>query len=311
MREYITRNVTLSPTAGNGGLFDAVLAVQEDIGDGFPVRIQRLSLSEYRNHGVVLMNHKFADELPVGRTETISVDGQGRLVAQFRFLENDPVADRVRNAWEQGVVRSASITVRNFADGEQRLIEWSIVSLPADVEAVARSVQRANSTMENEVEEANVKEEVGSDSQLADLMKRMEDLEKHVAELESVITSRNEEMQSDEATQPEVSESADNAQSENVESRMALLHQYRELLPEDLTLHNLTAHGILTVAVGDTVPDATSRSTDYLMAKAEGILAERHAAKKAIAEVKPDAVSKRAVGNVMNIMFETILEDKK
>ena len=40
MRDYITRNVTLTTTAGNGGLFDAVLAVQEDIGDGFPVRIQ-------------------------------------------------------------------------------------------------------------------------------------------------------------------------------------------------------------------------------------------------------------------------------
>ena len=75
-----------------------------------------------------------------------------------------------------------------------------------------------------------------------------------------------------------------------VESKVSLLHAFGELLPDDTSVRSMSEHDILVAVVGDTVPDATSRSAGYLMAKAEGILAERQAAKKAIAEVKPDAV---------------------
>ena len=54
MSEYITRNVSISPMTANDGLYDAVLSVQEDVGDGFPVRINRLGLTNYQNHGAVL-----------------------------------------------------------------------------------------------------------------------------------------------------------------------------------------------------------------------------------------------------------------
>ena len=307
MNEYITRNVSISPMAANNGLYDAVLSVQEDIGDGFPVRIRRLGLTKYQNHGAVLLNHEFSGvSLPVGRTESIGVDNQDRLVAQFRFLENDELADRVRNAWDQGIMRSASITVRNFAAGEQELIEWSIVSLPADVEAVARSVSMAEKKSDVELsdgakvyEKVEAKAEAGGNDQLQELIARMAKLEETMAGLQKDIESKTEE--ANDATQ----------RADAVESKVSLLHAFGELLPDDTSVRSMSEHDILVSVVGDTVPDATSRSTGYLMAKAEGILAERQAAKKAIAEVKPEAVSKRAIGNVTDIMFETILEDKK
>ena len=307
MSDYITRNVSISPMTANDGLYDAVLSVQEDVGDGFPVRINRLGLTNYQNHGAVLLNHNFFGEsLPVGRTESIGVDNQDRLVAQFRFLENDEVADRVRNAWDRGIMRSASITVRNFADGKQELIEWSIVSLPADVQAVARSVLMAEKKSDVALgdgatvsEKVEAKAEAGGNDQLQELIARMAKLGETMAGLQKDINSKTEE--ANDATQ----------RADAVESKVSLLHAFGELLPDDTSVRSMSEHEILMAVVGDTVTDAASRSTDYLMAKAEGILAERQAAKKAIAEVKPNAVSKRAIGNVTNIMFETVLEDKK
>src|SRR5574338_119000 len=65
----------------------------------------------YLKNPVVLLGHDYG-ALPVGSTTALDVvPGEG-VRARFRWLENDAFADRVRNAFEQGVLRAASIGFR-------------------------------------------------------------------------------------------------------------------------------------------------------------------------------------------------------
>ena len=70
-------------------------------------------------------------------------------MARFEFLDDDPFAKRVRNAWDKGFLRAASISwvpleSGRSDDGGRRdtradLLEWSIVPVPADPEALRDS----------------------------------------------------------------------------------------------------------------------------------------------------------------------------
>jgi HK97 family phage prohead protease len=85
------------------------------------------------------------DGLPIGSITHLSADSAG-IRMMWKWLENDPLADRVKNAWEQGIVRAASIgfipkrSVRNEYGGqdhrEWELLEVSLVPVPANPTAV-------------------------------------------------------------------------------------------------------------------------------------------------------------------------------
>lgn len=83
--------------------------------------------------------------LPVGTVTSLNQQDH-HVVASWRWLENDEFADRVRNAWEQGVLRAASIGFRPLRSvpndfGGQDILEWelceiSLVPIPANPAAV-------------------------------------------------------------------------------------------------------------------------------------------------------------------------------
>ena len=87
--------------------------------------------------------------LPIGRTTRLSKTSDGRIVADFEFLADDDFAQRVKNAWDQGFLRAASISWiplesiptggGGWQDARSELLEWSIVSLPADPDALRES----------------------------------------------------------------------------------------------------------------------------------------------------------------------------
>lgn len=101
--------------------------------------------SAYLRNPVVLFGHDRSG-LPVGSTTTLEVVPGRGIRARWRWLEGDPFADRVRNAFEQGALRAASIGFlpkasepngnggRRFTKWE--LLEWSLVPLPANADAV-------------------------------------------------------------------------------------------------------------------------------------------------------------------------------
>lgn len=83
--------------------------------------------------------------LPVGTVTSLNQQDH-HVVASWRWLEGDEFADRVRNAWEQGVLRAASIGFRPLRSvpndfGGQDILEWelyeiSLVPIPANPAAV-------------------------------------------------------------------------------------------------------------------------------------------------------------------------------
>ena len=136
-------NTTLTPAESSGGQYRAVIAVNDDVGDGYPINLRDMDLETYLKNPVVLLAHDRWSGLPIGRTTSLNWTNRG-LEAEFEFLPDDEMAARVRNAWDRGYLRAASIGARPKKDnaGQHELLEWSIVPVPADKDAV-RSVCRA------------------------------------------------------------------------------------------------------------------------------------------------------------------------
>ena len=116
-----------------------------------------LRFDNYRRNPVVMWAHDSVGRspsggLPIGRTLAISRAPNGAIIAEFEFLENDAFAQRIRNAWDKGFLRAASISwlpleSRPASNGRLRdvrseLLEWSIVSIPADPDALRETHRR-------------------------------------------------------------------------------------------------------------------------------------------------------------------------
>ena len=74
-----------------------------------------VSVDNYLKNPVVMWAHDAVGRspsggLPIGRTTRLSKTRDGRIVADFEFLADDAFAQRVKNAWDQGFLRAASIS---------------------------------------------------------------------------------------------------------------------------------------------------------------------------------------------------------
>ena len=104
-----------------------------------------IDLNAYMRNPVVLWAHSY-DAIPVGTTTALDVVPGKGIRARWRWLENDDFAARVRNAYDQGILRSASVgfraidSERNAYGGKRytscELLEWSLVPVPANAECV-------------------------------------------------------------------------------------------------------------------------------------------------------------------------------
>ncbi len=104
-------------------------------------------LAEYQRNPVVGFGHFRQEPLPIGVTTSITQEPGRGLRARWQWLEGDAFAARVRNAWDQGVLRAASVGFLPLAfeprkDGRGMrytrwsLLEWSLCPIPANPEAV-------------------------------------------------------------------------------------------------------------------------------------------------------------------------------
>ena len=116
-----------------------------------------LRFDNYRRNPVVMWAHDATGRspsggLPIGRTLSIERAADGGIVAEFEFLEDDAFAQRIRNAWDKGFLQAASISWLpvesmpakggGMRDVRAELLEWSIVSVPADPDALRESHRR-------------------------------------------------------------------------------------------------------------------------------------------------------------------------
>ncbi len=143
---------TLSPN-----LYRVTIAANEKVRQPPELEFGGLSTDNYARNPVVMWAHDSIGRspsggLPIGRTHDLRQTKDGRIVAEFEFLSEDPFAQRVKNAWDKGFLQAASISWIPLesvpSDGGGRrdvrsdLLEWSIVSVPADPEALRKSHRR-------------------------------------------------------------------------------------------------------------------------------------------------------------------------
>lgn len=104
-------------------------------------------LADYQKNPVVGFGHFRQEPMPIGATTSVTREPGRGLRARWRWLEGDPFAARVRNAWEQGVLRAASVGFLPLAHEPRKdgrglrytrwtLLEWSLCPVPANPEAV-------------------------------------------------------------------------------------------------------------------------------------------------------------------------------
>lgn len=138
---------TLSVSRAPSGTADASITIttQDEDRMGDVLVPEGVDLRDYRKNPVVLFGHD-ASALPVGRTTSIDVQPGAGIRAEFKWLEGDVFADRVRNAFEQGVLNAASVGFQpqkwephgkdGFKFTSWTLLEWSLCPVPANPNAV-------------------------------------------------------------------------------------------------------------------------------------------------------------------------------
>ena len=134
-----------------------VIAANERARTAPEIDLTGLRFDNYRRNPVVMWAHDSTGRspsggLPIGRTLSISRTDDGGIVAEFEFLDDDPFAQRIRNAWDRGFLQAASISWLpvetrpaeggGIRDIRAELLEWSIVSVPADPDALRETHRR-------------------------------------------------------------------------------------------------------------------------------------------------------------------------
>ena len=151
------------------GAYSVTIFANEMSRDGVTVELDGMDFSNYEKNPVVLYAHDYMGRtesggLPIGRTTRLSRTAEGHIRADFEFLSGDAFAERVRNAWERGFLRGASIgwrAVESRPEGRRiravrsELLEWSIVAVPADPDALRDAYRRmAAALIEGETDAA-------------------------------------------------------------------------------------------------------------------------------------------------------------
>ena len=127
------------------------------------------SLAKYRKNPVILLNHN-ANQLPIGRGEVDVIDGQ--LMVDIEFDMGDPIAAEVARKTKEGFMGAVSVgfnpiesTPRSMLSKDDphygqrgeyferaELLEISIVTIPANGEAVAAKSMNIREIVRLEVE---------------------------------------------------------------------------------------------------------------------------------------------------------------
>ena len=314
---------------GGSGYF-AVIAVNDDVpGFGRSIPLREVDLERYMQNPVVLFNHdRWEAPGVIGRsTKVVWVDN--KLTADFEFLPGDERAGKVKNAWERGFLRAASIGVRETDDRAYGLAEWSIVPVGADLDAVrglfdagqypggesmdeAKLQTLVEGSVKRALEAAGVKtgEPAGSASGTVDVgavargvtAALKSDVEELVrTSVEEAVKKRGDTTDAGGGDPPAGGSDKPSGGAEgalDAEERAELLLKAKPLLADGTVTRGMSDKDILVAALGKEVEDAANRSVDYLMARLDTTVAARDAAGSIITATgsRPDAVRTGGAG---------------
>jgi HK97 family phage prohead protease len=112
--------------------------------DGDRVLPEGMDCASFLANPVLLWAHDYKS-LPIGTVRSLTANKGIGVKARFKFLDGDDFAARVKNAWEQGAVRAASIgfkpktwdtTETGYDITGWELLEVSLCPVPANADAV-------------------------------------------------------------------------------------------------------------------------------------------------------------------------------
>ena len=156
MKNIIRKSVGLSTRKSADGADEIVISTPNYDRGNDRVYPMGALLDNYQKNPVVMWLHDYNGKtasggIPVAKCPYLKVTEEGIIAGPPQFLEGDPFADRVKNAWEKGFIKTASIGF-NPVDYEQNdkggydyktweMLEWSLVPIPMNAEAcrVAKS----------------------------------------------------------------------------------------------------------------------------------------------------------------------------
>ena len=273
--------VTDRTAAEEGDGYRVVVSARND--EGMPeLDLAQLNTDRYLANPVVLWQHDQYEGLPIGRTTRLEMASEG-LVAEFEFLPSDELADRVRNAWDRGFLGAASAGWKYEKDRTPTLLEWSLVSVPRDPEALRAS--------HGAMLEHLLKEEAVSDkSQQPSTNHQAASGGKIVVE-EGVLGGDEAPLGEGEALLGEESSAAERpSEQEQVraaaQKRAELLIAAQRLVP-DKDFSTLSDLEILQAAVGDRVPEGHRGDESYL----RGVLDTAISARSQVPSNEPQVAS--------------------
>ena len=140
-----------------GNRYRITIAASEKVRQPPELDFEGMSTDNYLRNPVVMWAHDAIGRspsggLPIGRTLSLAKTGAGEVIADFEFLSDDPFAQRVKNAWDKGFLQAASVSWLplettptsdgGWRDTRSELLEWSIVSVPADPDALRDAHRR-------------------------------------------------------------------------------------------------------------------------------------------------------------------------
>jgi len=96
-------------------LYRVTIAANEKVRQPPELDFDGISTDNYQRNPVVMWAHDTVGRspsggLPIGRTLSLAKNSKGRVVADFEFLSEDPFAQRLKNAWDKGFLKAASIS---------------------------------------------------------------------------------------------------------------------------------------------------------------------------------------------------------
>ena len=217
-----------------------VIAARERSRNGDELNLRGINFTNYRKNPVVLWSHDSWGGIPIAKTLEIDHDDKGRIVADFQFNSEDEFAARVENAWNGGFIRAASIRfmptkiveildeqgrVDRLRIEESDLLEWSLVPIPADPDAVKAGARALN--LPEEIFRGLEPEPKEADSFIDALRERMVALEEEFRAL-AAKTSEEKPQEPQESPSPEEPEGSQDPMLAAIGAQFAAMRQIME-----------------------------------------------------------------------------------
>ena len=146
--KYVYQTVTAATLQSSTELATCMISTINPDREGDVVVPEGGNFANFMKSPVLMWAHGGTDgyaSVPIGSVTALEVMPGHGVKAEWKWLEGDPFADRIKNAWKQGVVRASSIgfkplTYQKNGLGNDietwELLELSLCAIPMNPEAV-------------------------------------------------------------------------------------------------------------------------------------------------------------------------------